>query len=80
MPKVKLGQPKRDKLRELICGVLSAYGPSGDAERVAGILGCSLPTARKRIREPKGMPVDELLRLTRGLGIPLEEVRAAITY
>ena len=80
MPRVNLGKPKRDPRKELIHGVLATYGSSGETERVARILNCSAPTARKRLQDPGSMAITELLRLTRGLGIPLEEVRQAISY
>ena len=80
MPRVNLSKPTRQRLSELLWGVLSVTAHGNEAATVASILQCSLPTARKRLREPKKMPLDELLRLTRNLGISLDELREAITY
>lgn len=78
MPRVKLAEPKRDRLRELFCGVMAVQ--EKETADVAAMLGCSQPTALRRLREPKTMTIEELLKLSRGFDIPLEEVRQAITY
>lgn len=78
MPKVKLGEPKRNRLRELFAGVMDVQR-KGTAD-AAAIWGCSQPTALRRLREPGSMTIDDLLRLTKALNIPLEEVRQAIGY
>jgi hypothetical protein len=80
MPRVNLGKPKRQKLSELLWGVLSSTAHGNEAATVANILQCSMPTARKRLREPKKMPLEELLRLTKCLEISIDELREAITY
>lgn len=78
MPRVKMNEPKRDKLLELIAGVMKGMGK--ETADVAAMLGVSQPTALNRLRNPKSMTIEELLKVSRGLNIPLEEVRAAITY
>ena len=77
MPRLREIQPKHARLRVLLQGTAAALGKS--AEEVAEIWDCSLPTARKRMRDPGSITVDQLLAISRGLGIPLEEIRNAIS-
>ena len=77
MPRLRELRPRHEPLLVLINGTLQALGKG--TEDVAAIWGCSAPTARKRIREPGEMTIDQLLTLGRALGIPLEKVREAIS-
>ncbi len=44
------------------------------------IIGASANTARARIKAPGELTLSELTRLGKCLGIPIEELRAAIRY
>lgn len=77
MPKLRVPLPKHQRLRVLIQGTIAALGKSTDD--VARIWDCSNPTVLKRLREPGSITIDQLLTLGRGLGIPLEEIRNAIS-
>ena len=77
MPKLREIQPRHQRLRVLIQGTIVALGKT--TEDVARIWGCSHPTALKRLRSPGDMTIDQLLTLGRGLGIPLDEIRTAIS-
>jgi len=67
-----------EKLVKLIWGEL---GPRGYTPvELAEIMGVTPNTARKRMREPGDFTLDELLKICRGLDIPLDALRAAITY
>ena len=57
--------------------LLKGYGYDGAA--LAKVLGCSAPTARKRISSPESLTLLELDRLNRYGHIPIEELREAIT-
>lgn len=50
------------------------------AASAAAILSISENTARSRLRHPGDLTVSELIRLSRGLHIPIDELRAAIRY
>ena len=77
MPRVKATRPKHERLQVLLQGYVAATGSS--TERVARIWGCSTTTALKRLRDPGCITVDQLLVLGTGLGIPIEEIRYAIS-
>lgn len=77
MPRVKLAAPKRDKLAELICGAMATQG-KGTAD-AAKVIGCCYNTAKSRIDNPRTLTIDELLKITNWLWIPIEEVRSAIS-
>lgn len=78
MPRVKLGTPEVDKVKGLILERQLAYGYS--EAKMAKLVGCSESTWRKMIRErsTKEWTLGEILKLTHALGIPKDEVRAAI--
>ena len=77
MPKLREVRPPHQRLLVLINGTMDVLGKG--TEDAAAIWGCSAPTARKRIRAPGEMTIDQLLTLGRGLGIPLDEIRTAIS-
>lgn len=78
MPRVKLGTPEIDKVKGLILERQIAYGYS--EEKMAELAGMSQTTYRKRMREQsaKEWKLSEILKLTHALGIPKDDVRAAI--
>ena len=76
MPRLKQEQPRR--LSVLIQGTVAALGLNTD--QLCRIMDCSHSTALKRLRDPGCMTVDQLLRTGRGLGIPIEEIREAISF
>ena len=80
MPRVKLAQPKKppyEKLLQLLYGAMGIYGYK--AEHLAPVMGCSPNTARRRLENPGEFTLKELSRLSSGLNIPIDELRAAIT-
>lgn len=80
MPKTKLQTrlPSQARLGILLSGSLKLRGYS--VSNVSEILDCSEPTARSRLRHPGTFTVDELTRLAKHADIPIEELRAAISY
>lgn len=78
MPRVNLATPEVDKVKGLILERQMAYGYS--EEKMAKLAGCSGTTWRKRMREQstKDWPLKDILKLTHALGIPKDDVRAAI--
>lgn len=78
MPRVKLGTPEVDKVKGLILERQMAYGYS--ETRMAELAGCSEAKYRRRMREQstKDWPLKDILKLTHALGIPKDDVRAAI--
>lgn len=78
MPRTKLGQKKHSALAVLITG--HVYMDGGHLEDGAKIIGCAPSTLCRRLANPGDFTVDELLKLARGYGIPLDELRAAIRY
>ena len=79
-PRVKLAQPKKppyEKLLQLLYGAMGIYGYK--AEHLAPVMGCSPNTARRRLENPGEFTLKELSRLSSGLNIPIDELRAAIT-
>ena len=71
MPYVK-SYTKIDKLRRLLKGY------EFTAPRLASIIDCSVPTARRRINDPESFTVEELRKISRRGHIPLDEIRAAL--
>ena len=77
MPRLREERPAHFRLLVLINGTINTLGKS--TEDLARIWNCSNPTALKRLREPGTITIDQLLQLSRGLGIPLDEIRNAIS-
>ena len=79
MPKTIFEKPRKyDKLMTLIIGNAAVKGKSRpDIAHIAGIAESTIYT---RFRAPENFTIDEILRLGRGLNIPIEELRQAITY
>lgn len=78
MPKVNLGKKPPDKLRMLLVGYIEATGTTRDD--LGRIIGTCDDTARKRVKNPDEMTIGDLKRIGKSLGIPVDELRAAITY
>ena len=58
-------------------GVLTAYG--WNSRRLADVLKCSMPTARKYMRNPGKLKLEDLVAFNKA-GIPADEIREAITF
>lgn len=71
MPRTKPIEPP-DKLRRVLVG----YGIT--AAVLADLLGCSRPTALKRINDTKLLTVGDLWVISRRAHIPIDELREAI--
>ena len=80
MPRTKLGmrQPPHAELGQLISG--AAYMRRATMDDLGAAIGRTPKTARSRLRNPGELTVDELVRLGRKLGIPIEQLREAIRY
>lgn len=76
MPKLRKETSKYDKLMVLINGRIKTDRVS--METLARYMGVSRNTATARLREPQNFTLEELGKLSRGLGIPIDEIRAAI--
>lgn len=63
-----------DPLRRLLKG----YGVDGEHLGVA--LGCCGHTARSRLKEPGTLTVDELRSICIRMGVPADEIRAALRF
>lgn len=57
--------------------LLKGYGMT--AEKLSGILECSVPTARARLNDPQRFSLAELALVSRKGHVPIEEIRDAIT-
>lgn len=73
MPYLK---PKAEPWKKLT-RLLRGYRITGPA--LAGILGCSEPTAYRRLKEPGTLTLDELHTISLRAHIPIEELREAIS-
>ena len=80
MPRTKLQtrQPPHAQLGQLIAG--AAFMRRMSIADLAAAIGRSENTARTRLKNPGDLTVSELTRLGLTLGIPIEELRAAIRY
>lgn len=73
MPRLKQTEPFAEVSR-----LLRGYGISAAA--LAGLLGVSEPTARKKLREPDTLTLSDLRKIARGTGAPADEIRGAIRF
>lgn len=80
MPRTNLQtrQPPHAQLGQLIAG--AAFMRRMSTADLAAAIGRSENTARTRLKNPGDLTVSELTRLGRTLGIPIDELRAAIRY
>lgn len=74
MPYVKYCTPqnKQEKLGRLIRGYATP-------PKVAAVLDCAPNTARAKLKDPGKLTVEDISKLSRGLHIPIDELRNAIT-
>lgn len=70
MPYIKKREPPLTRL-------LNTYG-FHHGEPLAKVLGCSIPTALKRIKDPKLLTIGELELINKRGHVPIEEIREAI--
>ena len=79
MPKVKLGRPnlENSRINRLVWGYMASSG-MGQTE-TARKAKMSPGTLAKRREDPDGWTLGELKRVARAVGIPIEELRGAIT-
>ena len=78
MPKLRQREVPHAQLGLLLAG--AAVVQDVGAEEIGVMIGCCGKTARSRLRNPGELTVSELTRLGKRLGIPIEELRAAIRY
>ena len=74
MPYIKPKQPPFAKLTRLLRG----YGFDGPS--LGKVLGCSHPTAKKKIDNPELLTLAELKKINQAGHIPAEEIREAIGF
>lgn len=75
MPRLRKPASPYDKLMVLINGYLANQG-----KHLEDIINCSYATAKRRKDAPEDITLGELCKIMRSLGIPVEDVRAAIPY
>ena len=79
MPRVNLGRnTANEKLIALIWGAAAVHGLTN--EQLGDRAHISRTTVARRKAKPEDLTVGELRSLGRALGIPIEELRAAIRY
>lgn len=80
MPRVKLNEPARDRVKELILG--QKHRCAFDDERMAKLMGVSRATYSRRMNQQKTTewPLREVLRTCKQLNVPIDELREAIRY
>ena len=79
MPRVNLGRnTANEKLIALIWGAAAVHGLT--TEQLGDRAHISRTTVARRKAKPEDLTVGELRSLGRALGIPIEELRAAIRY
>lgn len=71
MPYVKPVKRPYERTRRLLLGYELT------APRLAGILDCSVPTARQRLNDPGTITTEEWDRICRFGHVPIEEIREA---
>ncbi len=79
MPKTVFDKkPRCEKLHALLIGTARAKGKlNPELARMAGLGESTIYT---RFKHPENFTIDEILRIGRGLNIPIEELRQAIIY
>lgn len=71
MPKVRLLRDKPDLLAATVKDCV------GTGAKLAKVLGCSEPTAGRRLHDPSGLTVGELRKLV-GAGMDVESLASAV--
>lgn len=77
MPKARVERDTDYRLRRMIRGEIAAQGVS--MNKACEWAGCSMQTLYRLFDQPT-IYMDRALKLMRNLQIPIEEVRAAISY
>lgn len=78
MPRTRFDKEKNEALGVLVCGyVYKGGGTLADGSEKTGL---SRTTLCRRLAQPGGFTVDELLDFGRKYHIPIEDLRAAIRY
>lgn len=75
MPRIQRSDTPYKALIILINGYLTLNG-----KRLEDVLNCSWGKANSRLKDPATFTLQELRTIARSLGIPIEEIRAAIPY
>lgn len=75
MPKLKRAETPYDKLTILISGYLVLNN-----KRLEDVLKCSYGKARARMLDPATFTIGELRTISRALGVPIEDMRQALSY
>ena len=75
MPRLRKPASPYDNLMILINGYLANQG-----KHLEDVIGCSYGTAKRRKDSPEDITLGELRMIMRALGIPVEDVRAALPY
>lgn len=76
MPRTIFDKPKRDKLGELIRGTMAVQEKT--ANDFAAVMGCCYNSAKKRLKSPQDMTINDVIKTARWLGITIDEIRQAI--
>lgn len=75
MPRTNMGTVPKEF--EKFYRLIKSYA---DAPTLAAALNCAESTARLRMKDPGNLTLKELKKLNQRLHIPVEELRAAITW
>lgn len=75
MPRVKRTESPYKALIILINGYLAL-----NEKHLEDVMHCSWGKAHSRLKDPATFTIGELRTISRSLGIPIEELRAAIQY
>lgn len=67
---------KKDLSFPALVRLIRGYAINGS--RLAEILGCSVPTAIKKMEEPKRFTLEDIYSLSITGGIPLNEIKQAL--
>lgn len=79
MPRTIFDKPKKwDALKALVIGTAGVQGKK--TAHLAPILDCAPSTVYSRMEDPGSFTLDEIIKLGRGLNIPIDELRQAIRY
>lgn len=79
MPRVKLNEKPRDRVKELILGEKNRL--EYDNEQMARLMGVSKSTYERRMSQTSDeWQMKELKKLCKALYIPVDELREAIRY
>ena len=74
MPRLKTSEPPFAAVRRLLLGYEVDY------KRMAGAIGTSPKTGKRRLDHPEELTLLDLRNICRSCGIPADEIRAAIKF